>query len=55
MSDVECRTGSVKPVFVDNRDGNTLARTITTHLEALRRVGRTRLVATTPGSDRTGL
>lgn len=30
-----------KPVFVDNRDGNTLARAITTHLEALRRAGRT--------------
>lgn len=41
MSDVERRTGSVKPVFVDNRDGNTLARAITTHLEALRRECRT--------------
>ena len=30
-----------RPVFVDNRDGNTLARAITIHLEALRRAGRT--------------
>ena len=30
-----------RPAFVDNREGNTLARAITTHLEALRRTGRT--------------
>ena len=41
MSDQEHSTGSVRPVFVDNRDGNTLARAITTHLAALRRDGRT--------------
>ena len=31
----------MKPLFVDNRDGNTLARAITTHLEVLRREGQT--------------
>jgi len=36
MSDVERGTGIVGPVFVDNRDGNTLARAITSHLAALR-------------------
>ncbi|MFH1276822.1 MAG: helicase-related protein [Candidatus Eisenbacteria bacterium] len=41
MSDVERGTGAVRPVFVDNRDGNTLARAITTHLAALRQEGRT--------------
>lgn len=40
MSDVARGTGVVRPVFVDNRDGNTLARAITTHLAALRRDGR---------------
>ena len=40
MSDRERSAGIVKPVFVDNRDGNTLARAITSHLEALRRAGR---------------
>ena len=29
----------MKAVFVDNRDGNTLARAITTHLAALRSEG----------------
>ena len=32
-------TASTGPLFVDNRDGNTLARAITTHLAALRRAG----------------
>ncbi|MDI7267000.1 MAG: helicase-related protein [Myxococcota bacterium] len=41
MSDRERSAGSVKPVFVDNRDGNTLARAIATHLAALRSDGRT--------------
>lgn len=40
MSDVARGTGVVRPVFVDNRDGNTLARAITTYLAALRRAGR---------------
>ncbi len=40
MSDRERSTETVKPVFVDNRDGNTLARAITTHLAALRQEGR---------------
>src|SRR3990170_2056175 len=41
MSDVERGTGIVGPFFVDNRDGNTLARAITSHLAALRSEGRT--------------
>lgn len=41
MSDREHSTETVRPVFVDNRDGNTLARAITTHLAALRHSGRT--------------
>ena len=41
MTDWERGTETVRPVSVDNRDGNTLARAITIHLEALRRVGRT--------------
>jgi hypothetical protein len=32
---------TARPVFVDNRDGNTLARAITAHLAALRQEGRT--------------
>ena len=32
---------TLRSAFVDNRDGNTLARAITTHLEVLRRAGRT--------------
>jgi superfamily II DNA/RNA helicase len=32
---------SAKPLFIDNRDGNTLARAITKHLAALRAEGRT--------------
>src|SRR2546427_10254679 len=32
---------TVRPVFVDNRGGNTLARAITDHLESLRRAGTT--------------
>ena len=40
MSDQERSAESSKPLFVDNRDGNTLARAITTHLAALRGVGR---------------
>ena len=36
------KTGATsRPVFVDNRDGNTLGRAITMHLAALRRDGRT--------------
>jgi len=34
MSDRERSAENVCPVFVDNRDGNTLARAITTHLAA---------------------
>jgi len=35
------KVGSLsRPLFVDNRDGNTLARAITAHLAALRREGR---------------
>ena len=41
MSDQARSAETVKPVFVDNRDGNTLARAITTHVAALRRDGRT--------------
>ena len=40
MSDAECSSEGAKPLFVDKRDGNTLARAITTHLGALRREGR---------------
>jgi len=29
----------MRPVFVDNQEGNTLARALTTHLESLRRAG----------------
>jgi hypothetical protein len=36
-SNRERSAGIVKPIFVDNRDGNTLARAITTHFAALRR------------------
>ena len=32
---------SSRPAFIDNRDGNTLARAITGHLKALRRDGQT--------------
>ena len=39
MSGQEHSAETVRPVFVDNRDGNTLARAITTHLGALRREG----------------
>ena len=39
MSDRDRTAGTAKPVFVDNRDGNTLAWAITTHLAALRREG----------------
>jgi len=31
--------GGTRPEFVDNRDGNTLARAITSHLQALREAG----------------
>ena len=31
---------TARPLFIDNRDGNTLARAITTHLAALRREDR---------------
>lgn len=42
MSDFEPdRAGPGKPLFIDNRDGNTLARAITTHLAALRKDGKT--------------
>jgi len=34
MSHPERGGDATKPVFVDNRDGNTLARAITTHLAA---------------------
>lgn len=40
MSHHERGVEAERPVFVDNRDGNTLARAITRHLEALRRNGR---------------
>jgi len=40
MSDRERSAENVCPVFVDNRDGNTLARAIRTHLAALRSEGR---------------
>ncbi len=41
MTDSENRKESIKPVFVDNRSGNTLARAIGTHLAALRKQGQT--------------
>jgi len=41
MSHPERGGDATKPVFVDNRDGNTLARAITTHLAAPRQEGRT--------------
>lgn len=41
MSERKRSTETVGPVFVDNREGNTLARAITTYLEALRRERRT--------------
>jgi superfamily II DNA/RNA helicase len=41
MSDDERSIEAAKPLFIDNRDGNTLARAITAHLAALRREGRT--------------
>lgn len=41
MSSLEGNAGSTKPLFIDNRDGNTLARAITTHLAALRKDGKT--------------
>ncbi len=40
MSGVERIAGATRPLFIDNRDGNTLARAITTHLAALRAEGR---------------
>ncbi len=41
MSGAEGEKASItsRPLFIDNRDGNTLARAITTHLAALRREG----------------
>ena len=36
MSDQDQSAEAAKPLFVDNRNGNTLARAITAHLEALR-------------------
>ena len=41
MNDSAHNAGATRPIFIDNRDGNTLARAITTHLAALRRDGRT--------------
>jgi hypothetical protein len=41
MSDPESSCAAARPLFVDNRDGNTLARAITSHLAALRREGKT--------------
>lgn len=41
MSDRESSAERLEPVFVHNRDGNTLARAITTHLATLRRDGQT--------------
>src|SRR3990172_1533623 len=41
MSDQARSAETVKPVFVDNRDGNTRPRTTTPPLAALRRAGRT--------------
>jgi hypothetical protein len=40
MSGVERSAGTPRPLFIDNRDGNTLARAITSHLAVLRREGR---------------
>ena len=39
MSPQERVAGSARPLFVDNRDGNTLARAITGHLATLRQEG----------------
>jgi hypothetical protein len=39
MNDRDRGTEAARPLFVDNRDGNTLARAITGHLAALRREG----------------
>ncbi len=41
MSNAEANAGAARPFFVDNRDGNTLARAITGHLAGLRHAGRT--------------
>jgi hypothetical protein len=41
MGDPESSSATARPLFVDNRDGNTLARAITSHLAALRREGKT--------------
>jgi len=41
MSGVDGNAEAARPLFIDNRDGNTLARAITTHLAALRREGKT--------------
>lgn len=41
MNGQESSTESVKPVFIDNRGGNTLARAIRTHLAGLRMQGQT--------------
>ena len=40
MSGQEHSAETVRPVFIDNRDGNTLALAIRSHLAALRREGR---------------
>ena len=40
MSDPGHDAEATRPLFVDNREGNTLARAITRHLSALRREGR---------------
>ena len=40
MSEGSPTAPPTRPLFIDNRDGNTLARAITTHLAALRSEGR---------------
>ncbi len=41
LTDSDRHATAAQPLFVDNRDGNTLARAITAHLAALRSEGRT--------------